>query len=166
MDSARLTTLFDQLNQRHFEGRLLRVELRFEARLRVTAGRFFCGSYSGEKWIAPVIEVAAWASEKSDAELGAILAHEMIHYWLWSSDRPFGHTREFSQKLVEMGAPRYASGRRRAPMRYLYRCPGCGGAVKARRRLVEGSACRKCCREFALGSYDAQFKLQLLKKTA
>lgn len=155
-----LISIFDELNQRHFDGFLERPVLRWNARLRTSSGRFFPGSRA--RALPATIEVASYLLEETDAEIHVreTIAHELIHYWLWVRRRPYGHTEEFYDKMQIMGARRYNPVPRKRPYKYLYQCSHCETIFKARRRLGP-LACAKCCRSFSGGRYDERFKLFL-----
>jgi predicted SprT family Zn-dependent metalloprotease len=155
-----LSSIFDEFNQRHFDGFLERPVLRWNARLRTSSGRFFPGSRV--RGLPATIEVASYLLEEKDAEIHVreTIAHEMIHYWLWVRRRPYGHTEEFYDKMQLMGARRYNPVPRKRPYKYLYQCSHCETIFKARRRLGP-LACAKCCRSFSGGRYDERFKLFL-----
>src|SRR3954471_11698297 len=91
---ALLVTYFEQINIQHFDGFLDPPVLRWNSRLRSSAGRFIPGSRRFLKAAPPVIEVATYL--KSEAQAASLIedtvAHEMIHYWLWVRKKPYGHT--------------------------------------------------------------------------
>jgi predicted SprT family Zn-dependent metalloprotease len=160
-----LSALFERINREHFDGFLDEPGLRFNSRLRTSAGRFLPGSRRW--WIdqPPIIEVASYLLTETDGErhVADTMAHEMIHYWLWVRRRPYGHTEEFLAKMRLMGASRYNEVPRRRPHRYLYGCPGCRAEFRAR-KLLGKLACKECCRTQAGGKYDSRFRLELLRK--
>lgn len=157
-----LAQLFEELNQAHFGGVLERPVLRWNSRLRASAGRFFPGRRAWSVWgkLSCVIEVATYLREELEAEkrIRDTLAHEMIHFWLWSRRRPYGHTPEFIQKMKELGVSRYNPVPRLRPHRYVYECPGCKKQFRARKRLGT-RACAECCERHAQGRFDARFEL-------
>ena len=181
---VRVQAWFDEINARHFDGFLDRPVLRFNSRLRSSAGRFIPGARSstsfnfrasmresfragfggGAEARPPVIELATYLFEEAEAEkhLKDTLAHEMIHLWLWVRRRPYGHTDEFWTKMTAMGVSRYNPVPRTRPPRYLYGCPACGTEYPARRKLGP-LACARCCKAHSGGRYDARFRLALLR---
>ncbi|NDD91399.1 M48 family peptidase [bacterium] len=160
-----LTVIFDQLNRRHFDGFLERPNLTWNARLRTSSGRFLPGRRS--QGVPATIEVARYLLEESDAEthVRETIAHEMIHYWLWTRRRPYGHTEEFYAKMHLIGARRYNPVPRKRPYKYLYQCLSCLRIFKARKKLGT-LACATCCRSHSQGKYDARFKLVLAHELA
>lgn len=160
-----LESVFQDLNAQHFDGFLDPPILRWNTRLRSSAGRFMPGSRKYFQQFRPAIEIARYLlSEPTASELVRdTLGHEMIHYWLWVRRRPYGHTPEFYAKMNELGVSRYNSVPRPRPYKYVYRCPGCLKEFNARRRLGV-LACALCCKAFAGGRYDPRFKLTLTEE--
>ena len=101
-----LASIFDRLNDLHFDGFLERPVLKWNSRLRTSSGRFLPGQRS--RHVPATIEVASYLLEEPECEthVRETIAHEMIHYWLWVRRRPYGHTEEFYEKMQLMGARR------------------------------------------------------------
>jgi predicted SprT family Zn-dependent metalloprotease len=162
-----LLELFERINMTHFDGFLDRPELKWNSRLRSSAGRFVPGSrrFLALRDSEPRIEIASYLLEESNALalVADTIAHEMIHYWLWVRRRPYGHTSEFMAKMRQMGVSRYNTVPRLRPPRYAYRCPACESEFLARRKLGI-LACAKCCKKHSNGRYDARFKLFLHRR--
>ena len=160
-----LLALFEQINTSHFDGLLDPPALRWNGRLRSSAGRFIPGSRKFFREHPPVIELASYLLEEPNfLELILdTLGHEMIHYWLWVRRRPYGHTDEFWVKMELMGVSRYNTVPRLRPYRYVYRCDGCSKDFPAKKKLGL-LACAVCCRKFAGGRFDVRFQLQLVRK--
>jgi predicted SprT family Zn-dependent metalloprotease len=158
-----LETLFQEINQRHFDAFLEPPVLGWNSRLRSSAGRFIPGSRKWFREVPPRIEVATYLRNETGAEelIRDTLAHEMIHYWLWVRRRPYGHTDEFLRKMKEMGCSRYNPVPKLRAPKYLYRCPSCEKDFPARRRLGI-LACLDCCKKEANGKFDRRFKLELV----
>ena len=159
-----LLTAFQEINAAHFDGFLDPPVLRWNSRLRSSAGRFFPGSRKLFRRVPPVIEIASYLVDETNADalVKDTMAHEMIHYWLWVRHKPYGHTPEFLAKLKLLGASRYNSVPKARPYRYLYQCGHCAGEFFARRKLGV-LACAKCCKQYAGGKFDHRFKLLLAK---
>ena len=156
-----LAPLFDELNERHFDGFLEKPQMVWNNRLRSSAGRFIPGS---RKWILqapPRIEIASYLAAHPDvhAMVRDTMGHEMIHYWLWVRRQPYGHTPEFYAKMRQMGVSRYNPIPRYRPYKWMYRCGSCMTAFPARRRFSNPFACAKCCKQYTGGRYDSRFKL-------
>ncbi len=160
-----LAVLFDQINIAHFDGFLDPPELRYNSRLRSSAGRFMPGSR--KYWLErkPTIEVAYYLLELENARELVLdtLGHEMIHYWLWVRRKPYGHTPEFWEKMQVMGVSRYNTVPKTRPYRYVYRCFHCAKEFFARRKLGK-LACASCCKAYSNGRFDARFALFLDRK--
>ncbi len=165
--TALLLQYFHEINARWFDSFLEPPVLRWNSRLRSSAGRFFPGSRKFLSQVPPAIEVASYLLEEGNREalIRDTMAHEMIHYWLWVRHKPYGHTDEFWTKMTEMGVSRYNPVPRVRPYRYLYRCAGCGKDFPARRKLGN-LACADCCQKHSGGRYDARFRLALVRTLA
>ena len=157
-----LLSLFEQINQAHFDGFLDPPVLKWNSRLRSSAGRFIPGSRKFWTEAPPTIEIASYLLEEQQAPALIVdtLGHEMIHYWLWMRHKPYGHTDEFYIKMRQMGVSRYNTVPRARPYRYVYRCSFCHKDFHARKRLG-ALACARCCKEHAGGRFDPRFKLYL-----
>lgn len=157
-----LSLLFEEINGHHFESFLDLPVLRWNPRLRASAGRFVPGSRKYWQIFRPAIEVASYLLEERNSEIliKDTLSHEMIHYWLWIRRKPYGHTAEFIKKMKEMGVNRYNPVPRIRPNRYVYLCPHCQKAFFAKRKLGP-LACAQCCKKYSNGRYDDRFKLVL-----
>ena len=152
-----LMDVFREWNLRAFDGELPVPELRFNPRLKTSAGRFIPDADRC------VIEVAAYLAEELRAEelIRDTIGHEMIHYWLFHRNQPYGHTPEFHEKMEELGVSRYNPIPRHRPFKHCYGCGSCGQKIFARKRL-KTAACAACCNEHSGGRYDSRFKLKLL----
>lgn len=144
-----LDLLFDEVNQKHFDGFLEKPSLAYNARLKVVAGRFVPSRRSWFKAKPPTIEVASYLCRLEGARELVVdtLAHEMIHYWLWVMGRPHGHTPEFLKKMEEMGVSRYNSVPQRQEFKYLYECIHCLVRFPTRKRLHGQTKTKKTARE-------------------
>lgn len=157
-----LASLFERINDEHFDGFLEAPDLRWNPRLRSSAGRFIPGSRKFFRQAPPAIEIASYLieEERAAALIADTLAHEMIHYWLWVRRKPYGHTAEFHAKMNLMGVSRYNPVPKSRPYKYVYLCGTCETEFPARRKLGP-LACARCCRQHSGGRYDARFKLEL-----
>ncbi len=157
MNQFDLEKMFGEWNQDAFEGELSLPEIRWNSRLRTSAGRFIPHP-SG-----CVIEVAAYLRDEKEAEklIRDTLGHEMIHYWLFVRNLPYGHTPEFHEKMEAIGVSRYNPVPKHRPFKHCYECRGCGQRIFVRKRL-RLAACAACCNQHSEGRYDSRFKLKLL----
>jgi predicted SprT family Zn-dependent metalloprotease len=157
-----LHRIFQEINYRHFDGFLEFPELRWNSRLRSSAGRFVPGSRKYIREAPPAIEVASYLQQEAGAHslIRDTVAHEMIHYWLWVRRRPYGHTADFLLKMRAMGVSRYNPVPRLRPYRYIYSCGACQKEFYARKKLGL-LACAHCCRQHSKGKFDRRFKLLL-----
>jgi predicted SprT family Zn-dependent metalloprotease len=157
MNGFDLRRLFTQWNLKFFNGEMPVPELRWNSRLKTTAGRF----YPDRK--KPIIEIASYLAQEENAEelIWDTMGHEMIHYWLFNRRRPYGHNAEFYQKMEEIGVSRYNSAPKHRPFKHCYSCHHCTQKIWTRRRL-SAAACAACCNLHSEGRFDPQFKLKLL----
>ena len=160
-----LLNLFHEINREHFDQFLDPPELRWNPRLRASAGRFIPGSRKFWQVLKPTIEVASYLREKENALelIKDTVAHEMIHYWLWTRRKPYGHTPEFWEKMTQMGVSRYNRHPMPRPYKYIYRCQSCTKDFLSRKKLGV-LACADCCKKHARGQFDARFVLIMHKK--
>ena len=88
----RLKASFDHLNRFYFDNELKSVTFRLSKRMSSTYGHI-----SPKKRLitisAPYMEKVDWKT------LQKTLIHEMIHLWLYQKKKPWGHTKEFKNKL-------------------------------------------------------------------
>ncbi len=152
-----LIRLFTEWNLKSFGGKLRVPELRWNSRLKTSAGRFI------PRRDRSVIEIAEYLllEENAEALIRDTLGHEIIHYWLWENKKPYGHTSEFYNKMNEIGVSRYNTVPKRRPVKHCYVCVRCDQKIWVRRKL-KGAACAACCNQFADGKYHQDFKLKLL----
>ena len=151
-----LENLFQQLNQEHFGGALPLPRLLWNSRLRSSAGRFSPAKKN------PLIEVASYLQELPEAQkhIRDTLLHEMVHYYLWHKERPYGHTPEFHRILKRVGASRYNTVPKTTGIKYWYECRHCQKKVPARRKLG-AVACLECCKKWNKGYFSARFLLEI-----
>jgi predicted SprT family Zn-dependent metalloprotease len=159
-----LADIFQDVNYAFFDGFLDQVDIRWNSRLRSSAGRFIPGHRKWLKEVPPTIEVASYLCEEQNARalIRDTIAHEMIHYWLWVRRMPYGHTTEFYAKMKLMGVSRYNPVPRTGSYKYVYRCGHCESEFPSRRKLGP-LACARCCRSFGRGNYDSRFKLEFAR---
>ena len=152
-----LVRMFSEWNLKSFGGVLPIPIVRWNARLKTSAGRFIPDP---EK---VTIEIAAYLADEVDAEslIWDTLGHEMIHYWLYHRKMPYGHTTLFHQKMEEIGVSRYNTVPKHRPFRHCYLCRSCNQKIFVRKRL-KTAACAACCNQFAEGKYHPQYKLRLM----
>jgi predicted SprT family Zn-dependent metalloprotease len=171
LSTHNLAEIFQRINEEFFDGFLDPPVLRWNSRLRSSAGRFIPGIMPGHrKWlrevppVPPTIEVASYLVEETNAALliQDTVAHEMIHYWLWVRRLPYGHTAAFYEKMKLMGVSRYNPVPRTVSYKYVYRCGHCESEFPSRRKLGP-LACAKCCRKHGRGQYDVRFKLEFAR---
>jgi len=152
-----LVRIFSEWNLKSFGGKLPVPVVRFNARLKTSAGRFIPDPKRA------IIEIAEYLLEEPDAEelIRDTMGHEMIHYLLWVQKKPYGHTPEFHKMMEAIGVSRYNSVPKHRPFKHCYVCESCEQKILVRKRL-RAAACASCCNQYAGGKYKAQYKLKLL----
>jgi predicted SprT family Zn-dependent metalloprotease len=152
-----LIRIFSEWNLKSFGGRLPVPEIRWNTRLRTSAGRFIPHKQRS------IIEIAGYLMDEPDAEalIRDTMGHEMIHYLLWVDRKPYGHTPEFHQIMERIGVSRYNPVPKHRPFKHCYVCSTCEQKIFVRKRL-RAAACAACCNQHAKGKYQAQYKLKLL----
>jgi predicted SprT family Zn-dependent metalloprotease len=152
-----LVRIFSDWNLKSFGGKLPIPEIRWNPRLKTSAGRFIPGH---DKCI---IEIAVYLSEESDADelIRDTVGHEMIHYLLWLQEKPYGHTPEFRKIMDAIGVSRYNPVPKQRPFKHCYECTSCDQKIFVRKRL-EGAACAACCNQYSAGKYEVQYRLKLV----
>lgn len=158
-----LETLFQQLNEQYFEGKLPPLKLNWNSKLRTTAGRFSPGSRNPLRPREAFIEVAHYLKSLSDGNqhIRDTLLHEMIHYWLWWSKKPYGHTKEFYQIMKRVGAKRFNPVPKESAIKYWYECQNCKVRLPARKKLGR-VACASCCKKYNKNQFAEKFLLHIL----
>lgn len=158
-----LEAIFLELNDQHFSARLPVPTLRWNSRLASTAGRFSPGSRRIFATRLPEIEVATYLRDLPDGQVHIrdTMLHEMIHYYLWFENRPYGHTAEFHEIMRRVGAKRYNTVPKLRPVKHVYECAHCRVQVPARRKIGV-SACAQCCEKFNGGKFHERFLLRLV----
>lgn len=114
----------------------------FNARLKTTGGRYHLASHNID--INPLM-----LTEFSEANLVAVIKHELCHYHLHLAGVPSNHRdKEFKELLLAVGGSRYApktSKAKQAEKRYEYVCRHCGQHYGRKRRVDTAKyRCGKC----------------------
>lgn len=97
----RLARLFQDLNARHFEGRLPALPIRLSARMRRRLGQLSLARATGRPYEIVIgrrhLELHGWG------EVAHTLLHEMVHLWQWQSGLPINHGASFRARAREVG---------------------------------------------------------------
>ncbi len=152
-----LERLFDDLNGRHFGGDLPRCKIRWNPRLRTTAGRVDVRRRVIE--LSPAYHRRFGAREMRDT-----LVHEMLHLAQHVQGRKVGHTSEMKTMARRLGIDRLHAKETadRSPLRYRYRCPSCSRAVWRRIRIGRSrNACAACYNRRNRGRWHPRYVLVL-----
>jgi predicted SprT family Zn-dependent metalloprotease len=149
--SDELQTLWQNLNGRHFHGRLPPIEIVWSRRLTASAGMFV--SNVGPRSDRPILPSSRrlirlsvpLLEQQSHEELVNTLAHEMIHQWQFDvlKRRP-NHGQDFCRKMGEMNDGGLAITIHHSLdhlvqrlAKYAWRCLRCGRAYERQRRTIQ-----------------------------
>ena len=141
-----------------------RLEIRWNSRMRSTAGAAFAGR--------ALITLNPRLLEFGTAEVTRTLLHELAHllaHHRAGRHRIAAHGVEWQQACAELGLPGEKRchdlplPRRKLERRHVYRCPHCKLEVPRVKPLRRKSACLACCRAHAGGRYDERFLLVKLQ---
>ena len=139
-----LQRLFDDVNRRHFGGRLPTVTVRWSPRLKV-AGQIV----QSNRLILLGLEYHC----HYPGDVRSTLKHEMVHLLHWNHDASF--RRECRRVGASVHCKTYPGIFR--PYKYVYQCPRCGSRHPVRRRIT--AACARCGK----GVYRGRFRLRLVE---
>jgi len=101
LSEALLYTLFDKINETHFGNDVPHCRIKWSDRIGTGKNyhRFADFTVFQDKQFMPVIRLSKnLLANESTKRISEVLFHEMIHIWLWSSKKPWGHTQEFHEK--------------------------------------------------------------------
>jgi predicted SprT family Zn-dependent metalloprotease len=96
-----LYTLFDKLNQTHFDSAVPHSRIKWSDRIGTGKNyhRFADFTVFQDKQFLPVIRLSKnLLGQESVKRISEVLFHEMTHIWLWDNKKPWGHTPEFHAK--------------------------------------------------------------------
>ncbi|MCE9612225.1 MAG: SprT-like domain-containing protein [Chthoniobacter sp.] len=136
-----------------------RVRVRWNARMRSTAGTAFAGK--------SLVHLNPRLREFGDAEIDRTLRHELAHllaHHRAGRRRISAHGREWQQACRDLGLADEKRchdlplPRRQMPARHFYRCPACATVLRRVRPLRGKSACLECCRQHVGGAYSDRFR--------
>ncbi|MDX1920411.1 MAG: SprT-like domain-containing protein [Candidatus Caenarcaniphilales bacterium] len=103
-----LYTLFDKINQTHFEGAVPLCRIKWSDRIGTGKNyhRFADFTVFQDKQFLPVIRLSKnLLAQESIKRISEVLFHEMTHIWLWNNKKPWGHTPEFYEKAKTFNFP-------------------------------------------------------------
>ena len=147
-----IVKLFDELNQEHFEGKITKIPVKWNSRMRTTAG--YCKFKKRSEIFTPIrIELSKklFQNENWDKEkIKRTLIHEMVHAYLLEFHNERGHTSRF-QSMMTMITGEYKNHRchnynvegLRNEKNVVATCPRCG-VVGKRSRLPNARLVYKC----------------------
>jgi predicted SprT family Zn-dependent metalloprotease len=137
-----------------------RVVVRWNARLRTTAGRAYRST--------ALVELNPHLVRISADEIDRTMRHELAH--LVASHRAGrrripAHGRDWRRACSELGIPGEARchdlpfQRRTQRRKFAYVCPACDHRLLRVRRIKRAAACYHCCQAHNHGRFDARFQL-------
>lgn len=137
-----------------------RVVVRWNARLRTTAGRAYRSN--------AVVELNPHLVHISQEEIDRTLRHELAH--LVAAHRAGrrripAHGRDWRRACSELGIPGESRchdlpfQRRTQRKKFVYVCPSCDHRLLRVRRIKRAAACYHCCQTHSQGRFDARFQL-------
>jgi hypothetical protein len=97
----RLTTLHQQLNVAHFEGRLSEIPIRLSSRMRIRLGELSVEIRSGRPLEITISR--RHLARHPWSEIEHTMLHEMVHQWQAESGLRIDHGSTFRQKAREVG---------------------------------------------------------------
>lgn len=92
-----LQSLFDSLNDLHWDGKLPKAVVAWAAP-RDESGKPLAGSYRGFSALGPSIHIS-WMYGDDPARVRAILLHEMIHHYVSEYELDHGHDSLFMKEV-------------------------------------------------------------------
>ena len=159
-DAALTAQARELLHDLNCAGLVARVTVRWNSRMRTTAG---LASYQHS-----LITLNPKLVQFGEAEIDKTLRHELAHllaHHRAGRRRIAPHGAEWKQACRDLGLPDEKRchdlplPRRKVAAKHIYQCPGCQldiHRVKPFRRKV---ACLACCRAHSRGRYDDKFRL-------
>jgi hypothetical protein len=97
----RLTALHQELNTRHFGGRLGEIPIRISSRMRIRLGELSVDIRSGEPLEITISR--RHLTRHPWSEVAHTMLHEMVHQWQAETGLQVDHGRTFRQKAREVG---------------------------------------------------------------
>ena len=101
-----LKSLFTQINDELFDGRLPDIPVIYNNRLRRALGKAYYRVDSGGVLVPTKIELRTnhrW----TDRFKRKVLTHEMCHIWAYEFHNEEGHGKMFWEKMTEVGYPKF-----------------------------------------------------------
>ena len=143
----------------------LRVQVRWNSRMRSTAGM----AYPGKALIKLNPRLRAFGDDEIHQTLKHELAHLLAQHRV-GKRRIAPHGKEWKKACADLGLVNERRchdlplPRRQVVRRHHYRCPACGSDLHRVRPMRRPSACLPCCRKHAGGRYDERFRFIKVKR--
>ena len=92
--------IYDKLNKEYFKGALPYIRILWSESFG--HGKFFhmYGDFIAVPHKRPYIRLSKKLCDEPK-KIAHTLYHEMVHFWLYTNKKPYGHTKEFKKKLKE-----------------------------------------------------------------
>lgn len=100
IQDEKIYEVFDKLNKQYFNGALPYIRILWSDRFG--NGKYFkqFGDFTAMPGKRPFIRLSSKLCEEPK-QMAQTLYHEMVHFWLYVNKRPWGHTKEFHDKMKE-----------------------------------------------------------------
>ena len=172
-----LNEMFDEINQKHFDGKISKIDCSWNKRMTTTAGRVFfkINPFTKKAYCPTKIELSLKLFKNNNMDMKKILRtmqHEMTHAYLIEHFNERGHTSNF-QRLMTMITGENVNHRchsydtegikKRQSRKWKYSCP-CGETVGYRARKPKAGAVyrARCCKgavKFELLDFDGGYDI-------
>jgi len=150
----------DLLKNLHLDSVAEKIQVRWNARMRSTAGRAF--------WPSAKIEMNPKLREIAPEEVQGTLLHELAHivaYARAGRRRIKAHGAEWQQACADLGIPGERVTHslpllgRTMKRQWRYTCPVCGESFDRVRKMKRRAACYACCKTHNAGRFHREFQL-------
>lgn len=100
VQSEQIYEIYDKLNKQYFDNSLPYIRILWSESFG--HGKYFkqFGDFIALPGKRPYIRLSKKLCDEPK-EIARVLYHEMVHWWLYTNKRTWGHTREFKKKLKE-----------------------------------------------------------------
>lgn len=100
LQSELIYEIYDKLNEQYFDGNLPYIRILWSDSFG--HGKYFkqFGDFIAFPGKRPLIRLSRHLCDEP-RKIAPVLYHEMVHFWLYSNKKPWGHTKTFRKKLKE-----------------------------------------------------------------
>lgn len=148
----KIEQIFDHVNRVHFDREIRKPTFRLNRRMRKAARADLI------RW---QMDISTSYHDRYgwDGELRKTIKHEMIHFYLKTAHKPFGHTKYFKEIMEQIGCDLYCKSNKR-PYRYIFECPSCRKEYRARKWMAGRYSCGECSN----GRFNKKHVLELKRR--